>query len=72
MREWLVAIRKKAGYSQKDICNAVQISQPTYWEYEHGVCTPTVATAKRIGDFLDFDWTRFYDDTPINKSGEAV
>ncbi len=71
MREWLVAMRKAACCSQKAICEAVGIAQPTYWEYEHGICTPSVAVAKKIGAYLGFDWTRFYDDAPINDMEEV-
>lgn len=66
MRVWLIEIRKKKGLSQKDICEKVKISQPTYWEYEHGICSPTVPIAKKIGTVLGFDWTRFYDDSPTD------
>lgn len=72
MRKWLIDIRKKKGLSQKSVCEAVDIAQPTYWEYEHGECTPTVPIAKKVAALLGFDWTRFYDDQPINKEEKAV
>ena len=62
MRKWLIDIRTEKGFSQKSVCDAVGISQPTYWEYEHGETTPTPQTAKKIGAFLGFEWTRFYED----------
>jgi transcriptional regulator with XRE-family HTH domain len=62
MREWLISIRKMKGMSQKAAAEAAGVSQPTYWEYEHGISTPTPAIAKRIGAALGFDWTLFYED----------
>ena len=62
MRDWLIAIRMHKKLSQKDVANAIDVSQPTYWEYEHGVSTPSVRVAKRIAAYLGFDWTLFYDD----------
>ncbi len=62
MRQWLIDIRTGKGLSQKAVCDYAQISQPTYWEYEHGETTPTPPKAKMIGRLLGFDWTRFYDD----------
>ena len=62
MRRWLIQIREGQGFSQKAVCEYAGISQPTYWEYEHGISTPTPPKAKRIGKFLGFDWTRFYED----------
>lgn len=72
MRDWLICARKEKGLSQKACCEAIGVSQPTYWEYEHGDCTPTPIVAKKLGAILGFDWTRFYDDVPINDTGEAV
>lgn len=62
MRDWLVSIRKKQSMTQKAICDRLNISQPTYWGYEHGIITPTVQNAKKIGAILGFDWTRFYEE----------
>lgn len=73
MRDWLIQIRKEAGKSQKAVCEAACISQPTYWGYEHGIYTPTVPVAKRIAEALGFDWTRFFDEKDNdNDQGESV
>ena len=63
MREWLIAIRKARGMKQKAVADAIGVSQPTYWQYEHGVITPSVEMAKKLGALLGFDWTLFYSDT---------
>ena len=67
MREWLVAIREEKRLSQKDVSEKVGISQPSYNNIEHGIPGkgPSVSTAKKISEVLDFDWTRFYDDSSV-------
>ena len=67
MREWLVAIREERQLSQKDVSEKVGISQPSYNNIEHGIPGkgPSVSTAKKISEVLDFDWTRFFDDPSV-------
>lgn len=62
MRLWLVTARKSAGLSQKAVADAAGITQPSYYNIEHGERNPAVSTAKRIADVLGFDWTKFYSD----------
>ena len=62
MLNWLIAIRIARNLSQKAVSKAVGVSQPTYWEYEHGLTTPSVPTAKKIAAYLGFDWTLFFED----------
>ena len=62
MRDWLIGIRKARGFSQAYVCRAIGVKQPTYWEYEHGVSTPSVSVARKIGKLLGFDWTLFFPD----------
>lgn len=71
MRVWLIEARQKKGLSQKAVCDNIGISQPTYWEYEHGVSTPTPTNAKKIGSLLNFPWTRFYEGD-CRKEGESA
>lgn len=61
MRQWLIDARRSKGYSQVDMAKAVQVSQPCYWGYEHGVSRPSPETAKKIASVLGFPWTRFYE-----------
>ena len=62
MRDWLIAIRKEHGLSQKYVSERVNIAQPSYCTIEKGITRPAVETAKAIASVLDFDWTRFYED----------
>ena len=63
MRDWLVAIRKEKGFTQKYVSEKIHISQPSYCTIEKGETRPSVETAKAIGKVLGFDWTDFYKDT---------
>lgn len=62
MREWLAGKRIKMGMTQKNVSDMVKISQPSYHNIEKGNRRPSVETAKKIAEVLDFDWTRFYED----------
>ncbi len=61
MRDWLVAIRKEAGVTQKRVSEQSGISQSSYCDIEKGEINPAVKTAKAIAGVLGFDWTRFYE-----------
>lgn len=61
MRQWLIDLRTKKNMTQKAVCERVGISQPTYWEYEHGASTPTPQNAMKLGELLGFKWTKFYE-----------
>lgn len=65
MRDWLVAIRKEKGVSQKYVAENVHIAQPSYCTIESGRTCPSVGTAKAIAAVLGFDWTRFYEEEGI-------
>jgi len=62
MRDWLVAIRKAKGLSQKFVSEQVGIAQPSYCTIESGATRPAVETAKAIAAVLGFDWTKFYEE----------
>lgn len=62
MRNWLIGIRMARKLSQKAVSQAAGVKQPTYWEYERGLSTPSPRIAKKIAAFLGFDWTLFYPD----------
>lgn len=62
MRGWLREIRRAKRLSEKEVAEAVKISQPSYHRIETGQQNPTVDTAKRIADFLGFYWGRFWEE----------
>lgn len=61
MRDWLVAIRKDRGMTQKAVATEAGITGPSMCEIEKGDINPSVETAKRIAAVLDFPWTRFFE-----------
>ena len=60
MLEWLRAIRKEKNLRQTEVARAAKISQPSYHNIEYGNRRPSVETAKRIAECLDFEWTKFF------------
>lgn len=61
MRQWLITARKKKGFSQADMAKAINVSQPSYWAYEHGESNPKPEKAKAIGALLGVPWVKFYE-----------
>ena len=59
-RAWLIELRKDK--SQLEVADAVGISQNFYSWIELGERTPSPKVAKKIGELLGFDWTRFYEE----------
>ena len=64
MREFL--IKSRGEKSQTDVANICGISQQMYSHIENGKRRPSVEVAKRLGDALGFDWTRFFTETSDN------
>jgi DNA-binding XRE family transcriptional regulator len=62
VRDWLIALREERGATQGAVAAAAGIAQPSYFEIEKGLSTPKPGTAMKIGEYLGFPWTRFYDD----------
>lgn len=61
MRAWLRELREQRRMQQKEIAKRARISNPFYSDIENGKRNPSVATAKKIADILEFDWTRFFE-----------
>jgi transcriptional regulator with XRE-family HTH domain len=55
-------LRKKAGLKQKEVANAVGIAISTYSSIETGKRKPSVKAAKRLGNYLGFDWQIFFEE----------
>ena len=61
-RLWLKMMRVSKDMSQIEVAKAIHTNQVTYSQIESGKINPSVQTAKRLGDFFGFDWTRFYEE----------
>ena len=71
MRDWLKKKRLEAGLTLQQLSECIGVSWQSLAYYENGERRPTPETAKKIGAYLGFDWTRFYDDSPINDMEEV-
>lgn len=60
--DWLKEIRDNKRMSQQTIADAAGVYQGYYSMIERGERRPSVETAKKIAEALDFDWTRFFED----------
>ncbi len=60
-RIWLITYRLNHGLTKSKVAKMLNISQPAYIAYELGTRTPKPAKAKKLGEILDFDWTKFYE-----------
>ncbi len=58
-RQWLVQFR--GHKTQEEVAAHCQIHRGHYSLIETGERTPSVAVAKRIASYLEFDWTLFFD-----------
>lgn len=54
--------RKEKGLTVRKIAELVGITQGGYTHIELGHRNPSVSTAKKIANILDFDWTEFFPD----------
>jgi len=68
----LKELRIKKDVTMRQVAGQASISESMYCLIESGKRRPSPEVAKRIGSYLGFDWTKFYDDKPINEAEEAV
>ena len=66
-RNWLKQIREAKGYEQKDVADKINKTQAYYSFIESGDRNPSVESAQRIAEVLEFDWTLFFPSKKKNK-----
>lgn len=64
MRRKLIEIRKKRGYTQKEIADELNVARTTYTGYENGTVTPSLETGLRIKEVLNYK----HDDIFLNSN----
>ena len=64
--EWLRKIRDEHGYTSEEVAVQAGISRPAYTNIENGKRRPSVSAAMRIATALEFDWTKFFDNTEVS------
>lgn len=57
----LKMIRLNKNLSQKEVGEKSGISESFYCLIENGERQPSVTTAKKIANVLEFEWTKFFD-----------
>lgn len=60
LRKILIEARKKKGLKQKDVSDALGVSQSAYSNIEKGKRNPSVPLAKKIGSLLEIDWAELF------------
>lgn len=60
-RDWLTAYRKKLKLTHQDVAISVNVSRQYYGMIESGERDPSVETAKKIADLLNFNWITFFE-----------
>lgn len=58
----LRAARKTKGCTLRSVANYAGISEAYYSMIERGLRRPSPQKAKRIAEFLGFDWTQFFEE----------
>lgn len=67
---WFKVLRIEANLSQYDLAAKVGVTHVTICNIERGKIRPSVALAKKLGNVLNFSWTRFYEDSTSKSSTE--
>jgi putative transcriptional regulator len=71
MRTWLANARKQKKFTHQQVADLAGIKRQYYGMIENGERTPSVGTAKKIAEILDFEWTLFFDNKR-NKTLQTV
>ena len=64
MRHWLIERRKSKAWTQTWLAGQVGISRSYYTQIELNQRSPSIRVAKILAEFLEFEWTCFYDEDP--------
>lgn len=62
MNGWLKRKRLEKCMSLEAVASKCGITRQALWLIESKERTPSVETAKRIANVLEFNWTRFYEE----------
>jgi transcriptional regulator with XRE-family HTH domain len=58
IRVWLTEFR--GNRTHQEVSDLAGVSRNYYTEIENGVKNPSVETAKKLAEALEFDWTLFF------------
>lgn len=54
-------IREDKGKTQKEVAESIGVAPNYLWMIESGQRNPSVKTAKKIADDLEFEWKLFFE-----------
>ncbi len=66
MRKKLIEIRKKRGYTQKEIADELNVARTTYTGYENGTVTPSLETGLKIKEVLRYQKDDIFLDSNVS------
>lgn len=69
MRVWLKKSRTDGNITQFEISKKAGIAQAYYAQIERGLRKPSVEVAKKIAIILNFDWTKFFEESADKEVG---
>lgn len=62
LRKWLKELRDNNNLSQYEMAKKIGITSQFYNFIENGKRRPSIETAKKIAEILNFDWTLFFEE----------
>lgn len=60
-RDWLIEIRSNLNLTQEAVAEKAKISRAYYTEIETGSKNPSVKSAQKIAEALNFEWPIFFE-----------
>ncbi len=68
----LLKFRKIKNYSQTDVAKATGMKQPNYCEIESNTVVPTIATLKKLAEFLEVPISKLMEEDEIKMPQHSV
>jgi transcriptional regulator with XRE-family HTH domain len=72
MRHWLIHHRRNRNLTQMLVAMQAGISRAYYTQLELAQRDPSVKIAKRLGNILEFDWHRFFEENLEINQPESI
>ena len=68
-RHWLIQARHDSGMTFSELAKKVGVSQQAISHWETGKRTPKPKSAQKYANILGFEWTKFYEENILSKTG---
>ena len=60
----LTRLRKKKGYTQKEVADLIQVSQPAYHKWETDLAKPAIENLLKISEVYEIDLNELLEEVP--------